>query len=169
MDQEDQKSRPFFRPGSGPDPGGLATGKPAPKPVAARRSVTARSRTTNGRDIVPGIDGRSAFARRWRDVYAAITADRGGVERLSEVQQQLIRQFTTISVQAEQATARLINGEPVDAEQLCQQAGTLVKLSQRIGLTRVAKQVPSLHEYLAQKATAQPSDADTIDIEAEPA
>ena len=49
------------------------------RPVNAaltERKPTARSKVSNGVELLPGIDGRSPMARRYRDISAAVrTAD----------------------------------------------------------------------------------------------
>ena len=52
--------------------------------MTARSKVYARSRLTNGKDLLPNIDGRSLIARRYRDICSAIAADQGGIDQLSE-------------------------------------------------------------------------------------
>src|SRR5271154_3069392 len=42
---------------------------------AERRKKHARSRISNGRDLLPDIDGRSVVARRYRDIASAILSD----------------------------------------------------------------------------------------------
>jgi hypothetical protein len=37
-----------------------------------------RTRITNGKELLPGIDGRSLWARRFRDVLALHLSDLGG-------------------------------------------------------------------------------------------
>ena len=41
----------------------------------ARKKPTARSAVTNGRELLPGIDGRSQTARRYRDIAAALASE----------------------------------------------------------------------------------------------
>ena len=53
------------------------------------RSVNARSKVSNGTDLLMGLDDRSAMARRYRDVLAAIVSDAGGIDRMSEVRKAL--------------------------------------------------------------------------------
>jgi hypothetical protein len=53
----------------------------------------ARSRVTNHQDLLPGIDGRSIIARRYRDIATAVIGDQGGIDRLSEARVQLVRRF----------------------------------------------------------------------------
>lgn len=49
------------------------------RPVEARKSH-GRSRISNGRDLLPDIDGRSPIARRYKDIAAAILVDQGGAD-----------------------------------------------------------------------------------------
>lgn len=112
------------------------------------RKSHARARVSNGRDLLPGVDGRSAIARRYRDIASAIIADQGGADRLSESRQQLIRRFAAAAVLAEAMEARLANGETIDISEHALLCSTLVRVAQRIGINRAQKVVPSLHEYL---------------------
>jgi hypothetical protein len=109
-----------------------------------------RSRITNGRgDLLPDVDGRTTIARRYRDITSAILADQGGADRCSESRTQLIRRFAAAAVLAEQLESKLANGAEIDIQQHATLSSTLVRLAQRIGIDRVAREVPSLAEYLA--------------------
>jgi len=68
---------------------------------ATQLSRRHRSRISNGNGLLPGIDGRSEIARRYRDVVSAIIADQGGSDRCAEARIQLIRRFAACSVIAE--------------------------------------------------------------------
>lgn len=109
-----------------------------------------RSRVTNGADLLPGIDGRSAVARRYRDILAALASDQGGADRMSEARAQLCRRFAALAVQAEALESRLANGEPVELAEHALIASTLVRLAARIGLDRRARSVTSLGEILRE-------------------
>lgn len=124
-------------------------------PALAPKKPVARSRVTNGADVLAGIDGRSAVARRYRDILAALVADQGGFEGMSEARAQLSRRFAALAVQAEQAEARLARGETIDLHAHALIASTLTRLASRLGINRLAKDVtPHLHDYLAGKAGA---------------
>jgi hypothetical protein len=111
----------------------------------------ARSRVSNGRDMLPDIDGRSIVARRYRDIASAILVDQGGVDRCSESRIQLIRRFAAAAVLAEQLESRLANGEQIDIAEHATLSSTLVRLAQRIGIDRVARDIsPSLGDLLRQ-------------------
>jgi hypothetical protein len=57
--------------------------------------------------LLPDVDGRSAIARRYRDIVSAILVDQGGADQCSEARKQLIRRFAAASVLAEQMEAAL--------------------------------------------------------------
>jgi hypothetical protein len=138
-----------------PAPNTTATDrKPNPRTPYAVRTPTARAKLTNGTRgmVLPGIDQRSAIARRYRDVICAIIADLGGESRLSEARLQLIRRFSALVVQAETMEAGLVDGKPFDSSAHAHISSTLVRLAARVGLNRVLKNVtPSLHDYLESK------------------
>src|SRR6478609_6276202 len=69
------------------------------------RKPSARSRVTNGRELLPQVDGRSLVARRYRDISHAIMVDQGGANACSEARLQLIRRFAAAAVMAEQMEA----------------------------------------------------------------
>jgi hypothetical protein len=131
------------------------------KPVArkARRSAGkryARSRVSNGNDVLPNTDGRSFVVRRYRDITSAIFIDQGGEDRCSESRKQLIRRFAAAAVIAEQMEARLANGGTINITEHAQLASTLVRIAQRIGINRRAKDItPALPDYL-DAAEAEP-------------
>jgi hypothetical protein len=133
----------------------------APKSRAARsklspRSVTNRSRISNGRELLPDIDLRLAIARRYRDLVAQIAIDQGGPDRCSETRMQLIRRFASGAVLAEELEARLVRGEPVDIAEHALLSSTLVRLAQRIGIDRRAKPItPTVRDYLEHVEAAE--------------
>jgi len=88
---------------------------------------------TNQKDLLPGLDGRSASARRFRDLVNAFVADMGGLDRCSEIKLGLVRRLAATTVQAEMLEARMVNGEAIDIATLCTLASTTVRLSQRLG------------------------------------
>ena len=113
---------------------------------------------TNHVDLLPGLDGRSATARRFRDLVNAFVADMGGLDRCSEVRLGLVRRIAATTVVAENQ-AEMMNGGTIDIATLCTLASTTVRLSQRLGLERRARNVtPSVGQYLAAR-TAPATDA----------
>ena len=126
------------------------------------RAPTARSRVSNGRDILPGVDQRRPEARRYRDITAQIVADQGGADRLSEARLQLIRRYAGKCVLAEKIEARIVSGEAVDVGEYAQLTSTLTRVASRIGIGRQAKVVPNLHDYIEGSVEGSvEEDADT--------
>ena len=125
-------------------PGDCST--PAPPPPATRSAVANGSRL-----FVEGLDGRSALARRYRDLVAEFTRDLGGDP--SEAQRQLIRRASSLAVWCEAVEVRLANGEDVDIGPYTTAANSLRRILADIGLERRARDVtPTLEQYLAQRA-----------------
>src|SRR5664279_3983051 len=122
---------------------------PVTSAIKERAKAHARSRVSNGKDILPGVDGRSQISRRYRDISFAIFQDAGGIEQCSEARQQLIRRFAACSVIAEQMEAELANGKPINIAEHSQLSSTLTRLATRIGIDRMARDVtPTLQDYL---------------------
>ena len=130
----------------------VASVKPTAMRVPTAGKAQARSRLSNGRDVLPDVDGRSVVARRYRDIIGAVVSDQGGAEHLSEARLQLIRRFSAASVLAEQMEARLARGEQINIQEYSLLVSTMVRVAQRIGIERRARNVtPSLGQYLSKK------------------
>ena len=111
-----------------------------------------RSRVSNGRDMFRDVDGRSPIVRRYKDICTAVLADQGGIENMSESRLQLIRRFAGVAVLAEETEANIANGKPVDISDYATLCSTLVRISNRVGINRVPKNIiPNVHEYLEHK------------------
>jgi hypothetical protein len=96
---------------------------------------------TNGTVLLPDVDGRSAIARRFKDITRGILADQGGADQCSECRLQLVRRFAAAAVLAEQMESRLANGEQIDIQEHALLCSTLTRLAQRIGIERRARDV----------------------------
>ena len=84
----------------------------------------------------------------------------------SEVRLGLVRRLAATTVQAEMLEARMVNGDAIDIATLCTLASTTVRLSQRLGLERRARNVtPSVGQYLAARTAPATDDADCTDAE----
>ena len=118
-----------------------ATPKSSADQPVERRASKQRSRMTNGTALLPDIDGRSAIARRFKDITSGILADQGGADQCSESRLQLVRRFAAAAVLAEQLESRLANGEQIDIQEHALLCSTLTRLAQRIGIERRARDV----------------------------
>ena len=77
--------------------------------AVADRSPTVRSRVANRPLFVRGADGRTASARRFRDIAQSLVDDLGG--SVSESQMLLVRQAAMTSLQVEKLQLRSSAGE----------------------------------------------------------
>jgi hypothetical protein len=115
-----------------------------------------RSRMGNGK-ILPLNDGRSATARRFKDLVGDISADLGGASLLSEAQRQLIRRAAMLSAECERQEALAARGE---SEFNCELYGTMCdrvgRLFGRLGLERVARPVNDGSQALADYFSRPP-------------
>ena len=122
---------------------------------AERRKSRQRSRVTNGSVLLPGIDGRSVWVRRCKDIITSHLSDLGGEENTSEAERSIIRRASVITVELERLEARFAAAGEASAEELDlyqRTAGNLRRLLEAVGLQRRAKQVtPTLGEYLSQE------------------
>jgi hypothetical protein len=118
--------------------------------IAARPSRL-RSRVTNGSKLVVGLDGRSAEARRYRDLAMSFADDLGGADKLTEAQRTLIAQAATLQVQSERVQATVLRGEVVNVEQLTRLANATSRILTQLGLRRERRDTgPSLADIIAE-------------------
>jgi hypothetical protein len=121
---------------------------------------TGRSRVTNARasgrvtakSLFAGeIDGRSIWARRYRDLVCSYVDDAGGVHALSELRLSLIRRVAALTVEAERLEVELASGRQVDVDLLARLSSHIRRIAETIGLDRAVKDVtPSLSDIVAQ-------------------
>jgi len=123
---------------------------PDESPVSSARKPEARSRITNGKELLANIDGRSTEARRYRDLCFSYADDCGGASALTEVQRALVRQAAALTVQSEKLQAAMIRGELVSDEQQTRVANALGRTLNRLGRKRAPTKL-SVAEYLAAR------------------
>lgn len=79
----------------------------------------------------------------------AFLSDAGGVDLCSEVKIGLCRRLAATTVLAEMMEAKAINGEEIDVGVYCTLASTAVRISTRLNIERVARDVaPTLSDIL---------------------
>lgn len=120
----------------------------------------ARSRLSNGSSILPTSDGRSLWARLFRDTYAALIAHCGGEDAISETRRMAARRVAALEAELiyleDQFASKREQGKSPDNESLALY-GTLAdrqrRLSDSLGWERKAKDItPDLQSYLSGKA-----------------
>jgi hypothetical protein len=107
-----------------------------PSPFGRRRKKHGRSRITNGKDLFSGVDERTAWVRRFRDILSEIISDLGGEVGLSEGQRQLARRCATIAIQCEAMEGYAAKGENIDLDTYGTLTDRLGRAFQRLGLKR---------------------------------
>lgn len=124
-------------------------------------SQKARSRLSNGSTLHLFGDGRSAGARRFRDLVAEFAAEVGGMISLPASAQQLIRRLAQVSVELELIEAQRASGAAIDPVAFV----TLVNSQRRLlrdleGLKkRHGPKQPTLQDHLRKYAAPPPPEA----------
>ena len=112
---------------------------------------TARSRVSNGSTILAGVDGRSVWARRFRDLIDLHVADLGGPSVTSEAERSVIRRAAALEVELERLEARFAQSgeaDPADLDLYQRTSNTMRRHLEAVGLERRAKPVATLDDYL---------------------
>lgn len=105
--------------------------------VVMDRKSHGRSRVSNGSDLfVEAIDGRSTWARRFRDLIELHAMDLGGSSACSEAHRQLIRRCAALEVELERLEGQFAQN-PAGREKLDlyqRMTNTLRRTLQALGL-----------------------------------
>lgn len=121
------------------------------QPLTAKSAQ--RSRISNGSALLPGVDGRSAWVRRARDLIELHLSDMGGADAVSEAERSIVRRVSVLTVELERLEAQFAEAGEADKDALdlySRTAGNLRRLLEAVGLQRRPRDVtPSLSEYLA--------------------
>jgi hypothetical protein len=105
------------------------------------------------------IDRRTRAYRKTTELIVSIETDLGGADRLSTAERQIIQRAALTGALLEDLETRWLSGEPIDAGQYATLSNAQRRLFETVGLRRVAREVPSLGEYLAKKAAAEPAES----------
>lgn len=124
----------------------------------AIKKPMARSATTNGRDVLPNVDGRTIWVRRLSDLMALIIHDLGGEDAISEMERGLVQRVATQQVAIEKLEAQFAQEGAADDKQLDlhqRLSNTLRRNQEALGLKRRAKDIlPTLDQYMAEQSGA---------------
>jgi hypothetical protein len=100
-----------------------------------------RSRVGNGNAFLPGVDGRTVWSRRARDIIAAHTADLGGFDNTSAAERSIIRRIAVLSVELERLEKTFANADEADADTIdiyTRASGNLRRMLESLGPRRRA-------------------------------
>ena len=99
------------------------------------------------------LDGRTAIAQEMRERFRAFTDDLGGADTLSYAKRSLVERALWLEYWLAEQKQALAKGQGFDVARWTQAANTLQEILSKLGLDRQAKDLPSLNEYLAHKAS----------------
>jgi hypothetical protein len=121
------------------------------RPTNVDRPLRTRAAVSNGtRNRPKGVDGRSAEARRFKDLVSSFAAGLGGESALTEAERALVRNAALLTVQSERLQAALLAGREVNSEELARLANSSARVFAALRIKREPKEVaPTLPQYLA--------------------
>lgn len=101
--------------------------------------LSSRSRVTNGSELLPGLDGRSLWARRFRDLVCLHVSDLGGETSVSQSQLSLVRRAAALTVELERLETQFAtedDAKTVDMERHQRATNTLRRVLTTLGIER---------------------------------
>jgi hypothetical protein len=116
-----------------------------------------RSRVTNGKILIAGVDQRSPWVRRCRDIIREHIADKGGVENCSAAERSIIRRAAVLTTELERMERLFaLAGEApaADLDLYQRTAGNLRRLLECVGIERRARDVTSTLNEIAEEIAA---------------
>lgn len=113
-----------------------------------------RSRLTNGRLWPAGVDGRSAEARRFRDLYHRFANETPQNSTQTSIDARL-RALVGVTMAVERIGAQQARGEPADTEELTRLVNAQVRLMAELGLGAPAEEPELTTEQLYARARGE--------------
>ena len=83
------------------------------------KKANGRSRITNGSALLAGVDGRSSYARRLRDVMVLHLSDLGGEDNVSEAERSLVRRAAVLTVKLSTSSMSSQRRSPILLSSTC--------------------------------------------------
>jgi hypothetical protein len=131
--------------------------------MVEKRPSRQRSAVANGTKLLPAIDGRSAWARRFKDLLAGFISDAGGDDVVSEAERAILRRAATLATELERREAAFaLNGcaDPADLDLHAKTSAVLSRLLEKVGLKRVPRDVtPTISDIVAEIAAEKAAKA----------
>jgi hypothetical protein len=111
-----------------------------------------KSRVTNGKVLIAGIDQRSPWVRRCKDILASHLSDLGGMDNTSAAERSIIRRVAVLTTELERMEKTFaLAGEasPEELDIYARGAGHMRRLLEAVGIQRRPKVIgPTLGEIL---------------------
>ncbi|GLQ79286.1 hypothetical protein GCM10007881_28040 [Mesorhizobium huakuii] len=109
------------------------------RPAIAYARPTASTRTGNGSALLEGIDGRTAGARRYRELLFRLNGElqlelSKAKRRMTTQQELLLRRAAFLALWCETTEAKLVNGEDIDIDAFNVATNTLRRILTDTGL-----------------------------------
>jgi hypothetical protein len=107
--------------------------------AAPRRKNPQRSRVANGSELLPGIDQRSMWVRRCKELIADFTSDCGGIDNTSAAERNIIRRASVLIVELERFEVRFATAGAATSEDLdtyARVAANMRRLLESVGIKR---------------------------------
>ncbi len=104
------------------------------------------------RGWLESLDGRTAVAQAMRERWQQFTDDLGGAERLSYGQLSLVERALWLEFWLSSQEQALASGSEFDVGKWVQAANSLQGILAKLGLERVARDIPDLAQYLQRRA-----------------
>ena len=115
-----------------------ASKSPADNRPVADSKKSGRSRISNGSALLPGVDGRSAWVRRCKDLISEFTnVHLAGADNCSPAERAIVRRAAVLITELEILEAKFAANNEASSEQLLlygRTANTLRRLLEAIGL-----------------------------------
>jgi hypothetical protein len=128
---------------------------PANTTLVAALPPASRSAATNGRRQFVDGDGRSAWARRRRDLEALYADDLGGASALSAFQLGLIATAAALRCELEKLEGNLSVGEPINLDVFGRLVGHYRRVCETLGIERRQRDVtPDPLDYAREREPA---------------
>jgi hypothetical protein len=137
----------------------IASQSPGNNREASGQKRSGRSRITNGSKLLLGIDGRSPWVRRCKDVLAAHLSDLGGADNTSAAERSIIRRAAVLTTELERLEVKFASAGEASTEDLetySRVSANLRRLLEAVGLQRWPRDVtPTLDSIMREGATGQ--------------
>jgi hypothetical protein len=115
-------------------------GPPLDRPEAGRRKDAQKSRITNGSALLPGVDGRSPWVRRCKDLINEFLGEQlAGADNCSPAERAIARRIAVLITECERLEAKFAANDEASPDQLLlygRTSNTLRRLLESIGLQR---------------------------------
>ena len=109
-----------------------------------------------GNGFLDNLDGRLGIARELRGRFEALTNDLGGSDNLSYAQRSLCERALFLEFWLARSEATLANGGKFEVGPWVQATNSLQGIFAKLGLKRVAREVPSVTEYIKNYVSRSP-------------